>query len=262
MKTKIVLIWLGGVAVGAVTGGYFVGTACAKRYREEIEDLRDRNDELGRKNNELVAEKRIKKKPDISNVESIKELEKKYTLDNWQEWAHDYDSAKWIVELISPGSIKEEASEQESEVGDKKEKEKKEKPPKIDYVQLSKQYRSESFDEHFADRAHPEDDEPEEDIYPIDYETFNQNLETYSWERMTWYQAEDILVDEVGDIVYDENETLGQEAIDILGDTKDDIIYVMNETRSHMYEVTVDHNSEFPYEPDEFNDSLYRDVML
>lgn len=255
MKTKIILVWLGGVIVGAVTGGYFVGTACAKRYREEIEDLRDQNAKLC----EDIYEK---------DVESLKkdldeDFTGKYRMDNWHEWAKDYETAKWVVELISPGSIKEEEKSEVADEGtDKKEKEKKEKPPKIDYVQLSKQYRSESFDEHFADRAHPEDDEPEEDIYPIDYETFNQNLETYSWERMTWYQAEDILVDEVGDIVYDENETLGQEAIDILGDTKDDIIYVMNETRSHMYEVTVDHNSEFPYEPDEFNDSLYRDVML
>lgn len=164
-----------------------------------------------------------------------------------------------------------EETETETDISEpEKKEEKSEEPeedaPKIDYVKLSKQYRSEAFNEHFADRAHPEDDEPEQEneetIYVVDYDTFNQMLENSSWEKMTWYQAEDILVDEVGDIVYDEAETLGQETIDILANTKDEIVYVLNETRNHLYEVTVDHNSEFPYVPEDFSDSLYRDVMI
>jgi len=113
---------------------------------------------------------------------------------------------------------------------------------------LSREYRSDSFDEHFADRAHPEDDEP--DIRIITAEQFKHDLNERDSETITYYQEDGVLTDSAQEVVHDQAAMLGEEAMGMIDETQDDFVYIDNEADDILYEVVVEHKM-----------SYYRDVL-
>ena len=146
-----------------------------------------------------------------------------------------------------------ERHEKETSVGNDPEEEKKKEH--INYVKLSKQYQSDSFDEHFADRAHPTDDEEDDDddvkrIRVISPNTFRDDLEYRDNETITYYQEDGVLVDSANEIIKNQEDIIGDKLMEMIDDTEEDFLYVDNEFEDKIYEIIVEHD-----------ESFYRDVM-
>lgn len=58
MNNKTILSFFGGVVLGGILGGYFVGVSCAKRYKEQLTEAENRNDLLA-KELEKTAERAL-----------------------------------------------------------------------------------------------------------------------------------------------------------------------------------------------------------
>lgn len=275
MKTKIVFSFIAGLIVGGLGCGYSVGCMCAKRYKARINALEDENarlcDDISEKDVVDLKKDMAEDFEENGKKITIDDLRKKYRMDNWQDWCKDKDFAQTLVSVLDWNVDDFVAIEKAtSEIIDDKIEEKKKQKEQKTYAELSKEYRNESFDEHFADRVgptdeHDEDPEDEEEDIPeirlIDQKTFNENLDYYDFEKMTYYQVDGVLVDEVGDVVYDEDEVIGREGVEKIPHTEEDTMYSLDEAGHKMYEIIVDHNSEFLCDMD-FSDTLYKDTML
>lgn len=189
-------------ACGVVAGGYFIGTTCAKRYKDRIEELERQNSGL--------AEKLEAKKPNAMDISSERPSE---DLSNEQNSENDY---------------------------------------RLDVAKLSRDYHNGDFDVHFADRAHPEDDEEEKSIRIIDKDEFVRSVDTMDAETLTYYKENNMLVDAADMPIHDEEECIGMECLELLENADDsvDFVYVDNDTENKLYEIIVEHNQNF-----------YRDVM-
>lgn len=279
MKTKCVLSFIAGLIIGGIGCGYSVGCMCAKRYRARIEALEEENarlcdDILEMDTNDLKKDMAEDLENKRAKKITIDDLRKKYRMDNWQDWCTNKEFAQTFVSVLdwdaSDFDFWRKKIEDTNELLNERIEEKKKQKDKKTYAELSKEYRNESFDEHFADRVGPTDehdedpDDEEEDIPEIkliDQKTFNENLDYYDYEKMTYYQVDGVLVDEVGDVVYDEDEVIGREGVEKISHTEEDMMYSLDEAANKMYEIVVDHNSEFLCDMD-FTDTLYRDTML
>lgn len=276
MKTKIAFSFIAGLILGGLGCGYSVGCMCAKRYKSRIEALEEENARLCDDILEMdVDEHKKDMAEDLENKRAkkitIDDLRKKYRMDNWQDWCKDKEFAKTLVSVLDwnvDDCIA--MNEATAKLMNEKIEEKKKQNDQKTYAELSKEYRNESFDEHFADRVgptdeHDEDPEDEEEDIPeiklIDQKTFNENLDYYDYEKMTYYQVDGVLVDEVGDVVYDEDEVIGREGSEKILHTEEDMMYSLDEASNKMYEIIVDHSTEFLCDMD-FTDTLYRDTML
>lgn len=136
---------------------------------------------------------------------------------------------------------------------------------------LSREYKSDAFDAHFADRVAPEDDEPEdyemdniededgaaETQEPIDRislissEQFKKDLPVRDSANYTFYQEDGVLVDDITqEVERDQAGILGEEAMGLVSDTEEDYLYIDNENDDMLYEISVEHSL-----------SYYRDVL-
>ena len=130
--------------------------------------------------------------------------------------------------------------------------------------ELSKKYQDDDFDEHFAEREHPEDDlpeDPDEDDEPYIYDggqrdeepcrpPFEISTEELEGEfadseltSITFYQGDEMLLDERGELISDVAGLLGPLVADALATCTDDCIYVHNDAHDTNYEVVIDEGS-------------------
>ena len=116
--------------LGGLLGGYFAGRHFAKEYRQTIRSLQDENeqlrDQLQRKTEKSLAERE----------KSVKKAEKKID--------------KRLDPLRNKIAIRELEEQDENDI-------RPDKPSTAEIEKLSQEYRSESFDAHFADRVAPDD---------------------------------------------------------------------------------------------------------
>lgn len=153
-----------------------------------------------------------------------------------------------------------EGHEEETMVGNDPEEEKKKEY--INYVKLSKQYQSDSFDEHFGSRAHPTDDGEDDDLVEdeaddlvkqirvISSNTFREDLDYRDNETIVYYQEDGVLVDSANEVIKNQEDIIGDKLMGMIDDTDEDFLYVDNEFENKLYEIVVEHN-----------ESFYRDVM-
>lgn len=117
----------------------------------------------------------------------------------------------------------------------------------IDYVAISRKYSSDQFNEHFAQRVGPKDDDTEydpDDIYEIDQDQFKKEIEYRDNETITYYKKDGVLVDCCEHVLNDQARVIGQEALDTLSaeDISDiDFLYVSNDVENKLYEIVVEH---------------------
>lgn len=143
---------------------------------------------------------------------------------------------------------------------------------KVDYAKMSKEYRSESFDEHFEDRVGPSDEDDDDDdeesentendnkkIRIISAKRFKEDLEYRDNETLTYYQMDDVLVDSANHKIEHEEAVIGKECLGLISsmekpegteDLDNDIdiesfVYVDNEIDDCLYEIIVNHNQNF-----------------
>lgn len=154
------------------------------------------------------------------------------------------------------------------------------KPRKLSTARLeklSKEYGSESFDRHFAERVAPDDSDEDEDEAddvedicdadvdfddPFDEEERSDirmlNPDEYNLElkqrgdcrTYTYYQEDGVLVDDATqEVERDQEGVLGEDVMGMICDTDEDFLYIDNGPDKALYEISVDHKM-----------SYYRDV--
>lgn len=96
----------------------------------------------------------------------------------------------------------------------------------------------------------PPDEEAEGDVRLITSEEFAKEVMQRDSESLTYYQVDGILVDGVNDVISNQTDILGMQAIEIIDTTDEDMLYLSNDIEDKVYEVMVDHNQSF-----------YRDVL-
>lgn len=264
---------LGGVSCGG--SALVLGNRVLKK---RVKELELQNEDLKQENRRLNEAKRAEKK----KAEAVKTDEKK---------SEDIKEDRSAVKVRK---IENKESSSESEDEDEDWSEGKEftntmyeetrdnritcPTVKVNYAKLSKEYRSDSFDEHFEDRVGPtdeDDDEDEEDddlvhdedddgddkkvIRIISAKQFNENLEYRDNETLTYYQMDDVLVDSANHRIQNEEATIGKECMGLIAsmerpegtediDDETDVesfVYVNNEIDDVLYEVIVNHNQNF-----------------
>lgn len=120
--------------------------------------------------------------------------------------------------------------------------------PVQDYVKLSREYDSPAFNEHFAQRVGPKDDDNEydpDDIYEITQEQFKKEIGYRDNETLTYYKKDGVLVDCCEHVLRDKVRVIGQEALDTLEaeDISDiDFVYVSNDVDDKVFEIVIEHN--------------------
>ena len=130
---------------------------------------------------------------------------------------------------------------------------------KIDFVKLSNAYKSPEFDRHFATRAHPEDDIPDEgedldddpdNIYLISEQEYLHDLGKRSGETLRYYQEDGVLTDANGEPIRNQVDVIGVECMEEIEGTSKDVLYVANDIFDISYMIHVDHEK-----------SYYADIM-
>ena len=131
-----------GFVLGGLLGGYFIGRHFAKEYRQTIKSLQEENEQLR-------SQLRDKAEKDIAEREkAVQKAEKKLN--------------KKLEPLKARSAVYKLADEENIDIC-------KDKPSTAEIERLSKEYRSDAFNAHFADRVAPDDsddigeDEPEPD---------------------------------------------------------------------------------------------------
>ena len=126
-------------------------------------------------------------------------------------------------------------------------------PIKVDNAIIaSKIHKNEAFDKHFEDVVGPtdEDDFDPDDIYLIDADEFRRDIKTRDNETLTYYQEDGVLIDSAGNVIRNEADVIGFEAVGEVDGTEEDFLYVSNDIDDVMYEILVEHNQ-----------SYYRDIL-
>lgn len=118
-----------------------------------------------------------------------------------------------------------------------------------EFARLSREYKSDTFDEHFENLVSPDDDEPNE-VRMITVEEYSRSLDARDHEEITYFQEDGILADESQEVIPNQLDILGEDAMEMIFDTPEDVLYVDNDDFETMYKVNVEHNL-----------SYYRDVL-
>lgn len=252
--------------IGALSGGALVHFFANKTLKNRVKELELQNDDLIAENQKLNAFKREMKKKNVGHEKKEKENDNAET-----------PRIKRIKKDIS--------HEESAQVSEDPRPGNSNLNVKINYAKLSKEYRSDSFDEHFASRVGPTDDEDDEDdededeedekdeeeynsesseignktIRIISSEDFQNDLEYRDNETLTYYQLDDVLVDSGNRKIVDEESVIGKECVGLISsmpqpegteNLDDDVdiesfVYVDNEIEDKIYEIIVNHNQNF-----------------
>ena len=136
------------------------------------------------------------------------------------------------------------------------------KEKKVDFVKLSKEYKSPEFDQHFADRAHPEDDLDNDDnfddieldenerVYLISEKEYLDEVTKRGSDTLRYYQEDGVLTDSDGEPIRDQVGVIGVECMEEIEGTSRDELYVSNDNYDMVYLIHVDHSK-----------SYYADIM-
>lgn len=256
MNTKIIY-GVSGLLIGSFLGGGTISFVATRSLRKRIKELEIQNEDLIAENHK-IAQRGLRSREKGLKTQSLPEVKKDDTIKTEEK-------AK---------------SRLESEL------ELQEKQVKTDYAKLSKEYGSESFDEHFADRVGPtdeddqeedgeEDDDSDDDlidddedvvddtyriveytgdpngsIHQITSQEFRDDINYRDNDTFIYYQEDDVLTDSKNNVIQDHEKIIGSECMGIICDTEEDFIYLENEIEDKIYEIIVNHN-----------DSLFRDIM-
>ena len=212
--TDHIVYGLIGFFIGGILGGYLVGSLCGKEYRRRIEALQTERDQL------VDEAAKTAERALLARQKAIVEAENDLVGDEIDICTEDT--------VDGPIVVKSKAKE---------------------FARLSREYQSESFDEHFENLVGPDDDEPNETRL-IDKETFLRDMEMRPHEEVTYFQEDGILADESQEVIPNQLDILGEEAMEKIFDTDEDFLYVDNEDFDMLYQVNVEHNL-----------SYYRDVL-
>lgn len=216
--TDHIVYGLIGFFLGGILGGYLVGNLCGREYRRRIEALQNERDQLVDEAAK-TAEKAI-----LERQKAIVEAE------------NDLDASRTVQEV----DISDESSGSERVPIKSKARE---------FARLSREYHSDSFDEHFENFVSPDDDEPLE-TRMIDEDTFKKCMDVKDVEEITYFQEDGILADENQEVITNQLDILGEEAMEEIPDTPKDYLYIDNEDYDILYRVNVQHTT-----------SYYRDVL-
>lgn len=136
------------------------------------------------------------------------------------------------------------------EIHKEKEKAIAEKDEALGEVDLSLEDWDDTFGEDNEEET--EDKGDLERIHMIDAETFRRDIETRDNETFSYYQEDGVLVDSDGEVVRNEENIIGVEAMEKIFDCGDDTdyVYALDEDIDKMYEIVVVHDQ-----------SYYRDVV-
>lgn len=226
---KGAVIFLLGVGSGG-TAAYLLGT---RELRKRISELELQKEDLAKENSRLNDRsgkiRRAKERVEKENVADSVEV------------------------AVDDSKIKHRRISEENDilVDDPEE----ERNMKINYAKLSQQYSSESFDEHFADRVGPSDEDDEEPegekrIRIMTPEEFEKDMPYRDNDTIYYYKQDDVLVDSHNMIFKDQEKVIGADGMGLISSTDDEYVYVDNEIENRMYEIIVNHN-----------ESFYRDIM-
>lgn len=207
-----------GFFLGGILGGYLIGNVLGREYRSRIEALQKERDQL------VEEQAKTAEKALLARQKAIVEAEN--------------DLAARGIDISDESSDEEES--EEVVVVKSKAKE---------FARLSREYKSDSFDEHFENLVGPDDDEPNE-IRMITEEEYSRSLETRDHEEITYFQEDGILADESQEVIPNQLDILGEDAMEMIFDTPEDVLYVDNDDFETMYKVNVEHSL-----------SYYRDVL-
>lgn len=137
---------------------------------------------------------------------------------------------------------------------------KKEKERQKSIVELSKEYKSPEFDEHFSMRAHPLDDDEAgaadissddgldddpDNIFMISEQSYLRDLSKMNNESLTYYQEDGVLCDSHGEPIRDQVSVIGVECMEEVGGTEEDTLYVENDIYDMLYLIRVEHTKSF-----------------
>ena len=122
------------------------------------------------------------------------------------------------------------------------------KADNANYTKLSRKYKDDDFDRHFAERVGPEDDPPLRGPFAISEEDFDILGEETSTACLRFYQKDEVLTDEDDIILDDPEEAIGAEVIEALSDTDEDMMFVQNDMHGVIYEIAVEHGLSYHYD--------------
>lgn len=216
MNTFTVLVSIASFLGGAIAGGYLVNQKLTNEFAEWREKLESENKNL--------HEEREKARKKLT--ETIEKYSEKADVAIKSQFSHNLTDIK----------------------------------PELD--ELSKKYSDPDFDEHFGDREYPEDDEDiddtESDFYDggsrdpddpcrppfeIDEKELEDEFSDSELTSITFYQGDEMLLDERGELISDVAGLLGPMVADALPTCTDEYIYVHNDAHDTNYEVIIDQGS-------------------
>lgn len=212
--TDHIIYGLIGFLMGGILGGYLVGSLCGREYRRRIQALQDERDQL------VEEQAKTAERALLARQKAIVEAEN---------------------DLAASGiDIPDESSDEEVVVVKSRAKE---------FARLSREYKSEDFDIHFENLVSPDDDEPNV-TRMITEEEFSRSLDARDHEEITYFQEDGILADESQEVITNQLDILGEDAMEMIFDTPEDVLFIDNDDFETMYKVNVEHNL-----------SYYRDVL-
>lgn len=216
MNTFSILVSIASFLGGAIVGGYLVNRKLTDEFAEWREKLELENENLHKEREK--ARKKL--------TETIEKYSEKADVTIKSQFSHNLTDIK----------------------------------PELD--ELSKKYSDPDFDEHFGDREYPEDDEdiddPESDFYDggsrepddpcrppfeIDEKELEDEFSDSELTSITFYQGDEMLLDERGELISDVAGLLGPMVADALPTCTDEYIYVHNDAHDTNYEVIIDQGS-------------------
>lgn len=209
--TDHIIYGLIGFLMGGILGGYLVGSLCGREYRRRIQALQEERDQL------VEEQAKTAEKALLARQKAIVEAE-------------NYLAA----------SRSDEEEDEEVVVVKSKAKE---------FARLSREYKSDAFDEHFENLVSPDDDEPNV-TRMITAEEYSRSLDAREHEEITYFQEDGILADESQEVIPNQLDILGEDAMEMIFDTPEDVLFIDNDDFETMYKVNVEHNL-----------SYYRDVL-
>lgn len=269
------------IICGFLIGGFSCGGAALvlgnKVLKKRVKELEMQNEDLRQENHRLNEAKRVEKKKAESSKNDNKKSEdtskeekssvKIRKIENKDDSSETEDEENWPENKEYTNTMYEQTRDNRITCP----------TVKVNYAKLSKEYKSDSFDEHFEDRVGPSDEDDDEDddlvrdedadseddknkkIRIISPERFNADIEYRDNETLTYYQMDDVLVDSANHKIEHEEEVIGKECMGLIAsmerpagteDLDDDIdietfVYVDNEIDDCMYEIIVNHNQNF-----------------
>lgn len=190
---------------GGIVGGVVVGRIVTKDLKRRIDDLEDQNRKLIDENVELRGFK-IKEKE-----KEVEQLEKDTDLSEYESLRRRYVSNSKVERIgIDADEI------------DKKDNYK---------------YPDELTEDDLVDKA--------DKIKLISERQFKEEINYRDREDFRYYQLDGTLVDGNNEILTQEANIIGNEAMDIIDETMNDDLYVLDEDLDKVYDITIEHNGDY-----------------